>query len=150
MEPMAMQCYSEFDHPDNQPHSIRNQKSRLHPCPLPKPHQQKRHGQEHQGNKRQHRRAPPHAQLIIQPRRHQRKGRAGHTPQADGRSDGGRGVDPKGIDEIAEGWEDGGGYTEAENRGRDDGSDPLDVGLHRPAVPEEGDGDDEAAYDHRR
>ena len=59
-------------------------------------------------------------------------------------------MDTKGIDEIAEGREDGGGHAEAQNRSRDDGSDPLDVGLHCPAVPEEGDGDDKAAYDHRR
>lgn len=56
----------------------------------------------------------------------------------------------EGIDEIAEGREDGGGDAEAEDRCRDDGGDPLDVGLDRPAVPEEGDGDDETADDHGR
>lgn len=54
------------------------------------------------------------------------------------------------IDEVAEGREDGGGYAEAEDCRRDDGGDPLDVRLHRPAVPEEGDGDDETAEDHGR
>ena len=56
----------------------------------------------------------------------------------------------EGIDEVAEGREDGGGDAEAEHGRRDDGRDPLDVGLDCPAVPEQGDGDDEAADDHGR
>lgn len=57
-------------------------------------------------------------------------------------------MEAEGVDEVAEGREEGGGDGEAEGGGRDDGGGPGGAGLDRPAVPEQGGGDDEAAGDH--
>lgn len=114
------------------------------PDPLPKLHEQQRHGHKRQRNEPQHGVPPAIPQGAEQRRPGQRQKRRRRVAGDEHRAHGADGVDAERVDDVALQRDGGGGEGEADDGGAEDGHDELHAVRRRPAEEEQAAGHEQA------
>ena len=108
---------------------------------------QRRHRDQHQGNEPQQRVAPPQPEDPVHLGPSKRQHGRHHRPADRQRRDGARRVLGERVDHVRLDGDEDAHHAEAEGHEADDRHDPVHVLVDRPAVPEEGDGDEAGEED---